>query len=170
MKTKMKRLLAALCGVVMLCNSGMGMAVHAQENENALIVSEYQELTEGNIGYGIYDIPDNSGARAAMLTNCSIALSVGPNGIQGSLHTGSTVTASKIGVENIRLEKYVNGKWVLVAYDAGGYTTNDNVYGIYVSMNSAEYGVDYRLTGTHYAYLNGVRHEINNGTNGVRYP
>lgn len=170
MKTKMKSLLAVLGGIIMLCNGGMGMVVHAQENENMLIVSEYQELTEDNIAYGIYDISDCGRERAVMLANCSIALSVGPYGIKGSVHTGSTIIASKIGVENIRLEKYVNGKWVLVAYDAGGYTTNNNAYGINVSMNSAEYGVDYRLTGTHYAYLNGVRHELNNGTNGVRYP
>lgn len=166
----MKRLLAVLCGIVMLYNSGMGMIVHAQENENVLISGEYRELTEDNIAYGICDIPDCGGARAAILNSCSIALSVGPNGIQGSIHTGSTVMASKIGVENIRLEKYVNGKWVLVASDAGGYTTNNNDYGYYVAMNSAEYGVNYRLGATHYAYLNGVRHELNNRTNGVKYP
>ena len=170
MKTKMKGLLAVLCGVVMLCNGGRGMVVHAQENENTLISGEYRELTEGNIAYGIYDIPDCGGARAATLTNCSIALSVGPDGIQGSLHTGSTVTASKIGIENVRLEKYVNGKWVLVASDAGGYKTNSNTHGYYVAMNSAETGVYYRLSGTHYAYLNGVRHALNNGTDGVKYP
>ena len=169
MKVKVKRLLAVLFGVVMACNSGMGMITHAQENVEKLIISEYRELTGENVGHGIYDIPSGREEKAATLTGCTIGISVNANGVQGSISTGSTVTASKIGVENIRVEKYVNGEWTLVGTHSGGYLTNDNGYGINVSTSSAQKGVLYRISCTHYAILNGVRHELFNVTNGVSY-
>lgn len=170
MKVINKRLLAVLCGVIMICNSGMGIVAHAQENMETLIWGPYQELTGDNIGHGIYDIPDNSGAKAAILTGCTIGISVNASGVKGSITTGSTVTASKIGVENVKIEKYVDGKWTLVGSHPGGYNTNTNDYGASVSTSSAEPNVYYRISCTHYAYLNGVRHELNNVTDGVKYP
>lgn len=169
MKGKKKRLLAVLCGMIIVCNSGMGIIANAQENVETLMIGPYQELTGDNIGHGIYDIPDNSGAKAATLTGCSIGISVGADGVKGSITTGSTVIASKIGVENIRIEKYVNGKWTLVGSHSGDYTTNRNSHAISVYTGSAQRGVQYRISCTHYAYLNGVRHELNNVTNGVSY-
>ncbi len=170
MKVKMKKLLVAICGIVILCNSGMRLVAHAEENVEALTISEYHELTGDNIGHGIYDIIGNDEERAATLTSCTIGISVSANGVSGSISTGSTITASKIGVENIKVEKYVNGKWTLVGTSTGGYTTNDDYYGINVSTSSAEENVLYRISCTHYAYLNGVRHELNNVTNGIKYP
>ncbi len=169
MNAKMKRLLAALCGIVILCNSGMGLVAHAQERIETLIIGAYRELTGDHVGHGIYDIPDIRSERAATLTDCTIGISIGADGVKGSISTGSTVTASKIGVENIRVEKYVNGKWTLVGTSSGGYTTNDNDYGINVSTNSAQKGVQYRISCTHYAILNGVRHELFNVTDGISY-
>lgn len=168
MKAKGKRLLAVLCGVVMMCSS-VGMVAQAEENVEELTVSEYQELTGDNIGHGIYDIPDNNGAKAAMLANCSIGISVSASGVEGSIKTGSTVTASKIGVKNIRIEKLVDGDWILVASHSGGYTTNDNAYGANVSTGYAQKGVQYRISCTHYAVLNGVLHELDNVTRGLSY-
>ena len=169
MKVKMKRLLAVLCGVIMICNSGMGIIAHAQENVETLIVGPYRELTGNNVGHGIYDIPDSRGEKAAILTGCTIGISVDSSGVQGSITTGSTVTASKIGVENIKVEKYVNGNWTLVGSHSGDYTTNSNSHGMNVYTSSAQKGVLYRISCTHYAYLNGVRHELNNVTDGVSY-
>lgn len=169
MKGKKKRLLAVLCGIIMVCNSGMGMVARAQENAETLIIGPYRELTGDNIGHGIYDIFDNKGEKAATLSDCSIGISVNANGVQGSITTGSTVTASKIGVENIKVEKYVNGNWTLVGSHSGDYTTNSNSHGMNVYTSSAQKGVLYRISCTHYAYLNGVRHELFNVTNGVSY-
>ena len=169
MKVKMKKLLAILCGVKMVYNSGIGMIVHAEENIEILTISGYQELTGDNIGHGIFDIPGNIGEKAATLTDCTLAISVNANGVIGSMTTGSTVTASKIGVENVKVEKYVDGKWTLVGSSTGGYTTNNNYYAATVTTSSAEKNVLYRVSCTHYAYLNGVRHELNNVTNGVKY-
>lgn len=172
MKVKVKGLLAVLCGIIMLCNSDMGMIAHAQENVETLIVSEYQELTGDNVEHGVYDLYDVPVSRsmdAATLRGCSIGISVDANGVKGSITTGSTVTASMIGVENIRIEKYVDGNWELVGTSSGGYTTNDNYYAINVSTNSAQKGVEYRISCTHYAYLDGVRHALYNVTNGVKY-
>lgn len=169
MKAKVKRLLAVLCGVVMLCNSGMGLVAHAEEIVKARLVSEYREPEGDNVAHGLYDIPDISGARAAMLTNCSIGISVNANGVTGSIKTGSTVTASEIGISNIRVEKYVNGSWVLVGTNPGGSVKNNNACAMEVYTTSAEKGVQYRISCTHYAILEGVRHEINNVTGGVSY-
>ena len=168
MKAKVKRLLATLCSVMVLCGS-MGTAAQAEENVEKLIIREYRELTGDNIGHGIYDIPDNSGAKAAMLTNCSIGISVSASGVEGSIKTGSTETASKIGVKNIRIEKLVDGEWTLVASHSGSYSTNTNAYGANVSTSSAQKGVQYRISCTHYAVLNGVTRELYNETNGVSY-
>lgn len=169
MNAGMKRLFAILCGIVMLCNSGMGMVAYAQEGIETLVVSNYKELEGENIGHGIYDIPDINGAKAATLTDCTIGISVNANGVKGSISTGSTEIASEIGITNIRVEKYVNGKWTLVGTHPGGSVKNDNAMGMNVSTSSAEKGVQYRISCTHYAILNGVRHELNNVTNGVSY-
>ena len=166
---KVKKLLIALCGIIIICSSNMGMITHAQENLEPLIVSEYRELTGDNVGHGIYDIPDFGGEKAATLSGCSIGISVDANGVKGSIHTGSTVTASEIGITNIRVEKYVNGNWTLVGTSSGGHTTNDDAFGMNVSTSSAQKGVQYRISCTHYAVLNCVRHELNNVTNGVSY-
>lgn len=169
MNLKMRRLLTVLCGVFVLCNSSMGIIAHAQERAETLIVGAYQELKGDNVGHGIYDIPDNRGTKAATLTDCTIGISVGADGVTGSITTGSTVMASKIGVENIRVEKYVNGKWTLVGSHSGEYTTNDNYHAMVVSTSSAQKGVQYRISCTHYAILNGVRHELFNITDGISY-
>lgn len=169
MKAKGNRLLAVLCGAIMLCNSGMGLMAHAEEIVEARVVSEYQEPEGDNVAHGLYDIPDISGARAATLANCSLSISVNANGVRSSIRTGSTVQASEIGISNIRIEKYVNGSWVLVGTNSGGSVKNDNVCAMDVYTTSAEKGVQYRISCTHYAILEGVRHEINNVTGGVSY-
>lgn len=170
MIVKLKRVFAVLCGVIMVCNCGIGTVAHAQESLETLIIGPYRELTGDNIGHGIYDIPGNRGEKAATLTDCTIGISVNASGVQGSITTGSTVTASKIGIENIKIEKYVDGSWKLVGTHSGGYTTNYDYYAFNVSTSSAQPNVYYRISCTHYAYLNGVRHELNNVTNGVKYP
>ncbi len=169
MNVKMKRVLVIICGIIMICTNGAKMTTCAKEYTDTVMVSAYQELRGDNIGHGIYDIPQMTGIKAATLTGCTIGISVDANGVKGSISTGSTVTASKIGVEDIVIEKYVDGKWTLVGTSNGGYTTNDNDYGINVSTRSAQKGVKYRISCTHYAILNGVRHELFNVTNGVSY-
>ena len=169
MRGKAKKLVAVLCGVVMLCNSGMGMVAHAEEAVEASLAAEYHEPEGENVGHGIYDIPDLSGARAATLANCSIGISVSANGVRGSIKTGATVQASEIGIKNITVEKYVNGAWTLVGNAPSGYRTNTNACAMDVWTDSAQKGVLYRITCTHYAILNGVRHELYNETEGVSY-
>lgn len=169
MKTNVKRLLAILCGVIVLCNSGMGLLAHAEEVLEARTVREYQELTGDNVSYGMYDISESKGARAAMLTNCSLSISVDANGVYGTVQTGSTVKASKIGVKDVKVEKYVGGKWTLIASNAGGYVTNDNAYVMEFYSKSAEKGVLYRASCVHYADLPDGRHELFNITGGVKY-
>lgn len=169
MRARGKKLFAVLCGAMVICNCAMGMIVHAEENTEELIISEYKELAGDNIEYGIYDLPDDMDAKAATLANCSIGISVSASGVEGSIKTGSTVTASKIGVKNIRIEKLVNGKWTLVGTHSGDYTTNDNAHGMNVYTSSAQKGVQYRISCTHYAVLNGVTHELYNVTDGLSY-
>lgn len=169
MNVKIRRWLAVLCGIVMVCNSGTGIITYAEENAEKLIIGPYYELTGDNVGHGIYDILGNGGEKAATLTDCTIGISVGADGVKGSITTGSTVTASEIGAINIRVEKYVNGKWTLVGSHSGDCTTNINWFGMNVSTSSAQKGVQYRISCTHYAILNGVRHELYNVTNGVSY-
>lgn len=169
MKARMKKLLAVLCGAAMLCNSGMGLTAHAEEIVRANIVSEYHEPEGKNVAHGIYDIPDISGAKAAMLTGCTIGVSVNANGVRGSIKTGSTVQASEIGIKDIKVEKYVDGTWTLVGSHPGGSIKNDNACVMDVSTSSAQKGVLYRISCTHYAILEGVRHELYNVTDGVSY-
>lgn len=169
MNVKMKRLTVIICGIIMICTNSAKMTTCAKEYTDTVMVSAYQELRGDNIGQGIYDIPQMTGIKAATLTGCTIGISVDANGVKGSINTGSTVMASKIGVEDIRVEKYVNGKWTLVGTNSGGYATNDDLYGINISTSSAQKGVQYRISCVHYANLNGVRHELFNVTNGVSY-
>lgn len=166
---KVRKVFAVLCSVIILCNSGMGLVAHAEEIVSAWKVSEYKEPAGDNVAHGIYDIPDMNNAKAAMLSGCSIGISVNENGVYGSIKTGSTVIASEIGIENIRVEKYVDGTWKLVGTHPGGYETNDDACVMYVKTNSAQEGVEYRIGCTHYAILEGKRHEIKNMTSGVSY-
>lgn len=169
MRARVKRLLAVLCGVVMMCSSGMGLIAHAEEIVEVTVVSEYEELTGDNVGHGIYDIPDIGGARAETLANCSISIGVNANGVTGTIKTGSTVQASTIGAENIKLEKKVNGKWVQIGDTMSGSVTNDDTCVLSVTTSSAEKGVEYRITCTHFAYLSGVKRTLYNETGGVKY-
>lgn len=169
MKRRTKKLLAVLCGVMVLCSNGMGLAARAEEAMRVWMVSEYHEPEGKNVAHGIYDIPDKDGIKAATLTGCTIGISVNANGVRGSIKTGSTVIASEIGIKNIRVEKYVDGSWTLVGSDPGGYITNDNACAMNVSTSSAQKGVLYRITCTHYAILEGVKHELYNETKGVSY-
>lgn len=169
MRAREKRLLAVLCGVVMLFSSGMGLVAHAEEIVEAAVVSEYEELTGDNVGHGIYDIPDISGARAEMLSGCSISIGVNANGVTGTITTGSTVQASEIGAENIKLEKKVNGKWEQIGDTMKNYTTNNNTCVISITTSSAVKGVEYRITCTHYAVLSSGKRTLYNETGGVKY-
>ena len=169
MKVRVKRLVAILCGIVMLFNSGIGLVSHAEEILKAWEVNEYQEPVGDNVEHGIYDIPDFSGAKAATLTGCSIGISVNAEGVRGSIKTGSTVQASEIGIREKKKKKYVDGKWVLVGSHPGGFRNNNDVYAMEVSTSSAEKGVEYRLSCYHYAYLEGEKHEVFNQTKGVSY-
>lgn len=169
MRARVKRLLAVLCGVVMLGSSSMGLIAHAEEIVEATVVSEYEELTGDNVGHGIYDIPDIGGARAETLANCSIGISVNANGVRGTITTGSTVQASTIGAENIKVEKKVNGKWEQIGDAMSGSVTNNNTCVITITTSSAAKGVEYRITCTHFAYLSGVKRTLYNETDGVKY-
>lgn len=169
MRAKAKRLVAVLWGVVMLCSSSMGLTAHAEEAVEAAVVSEYEELTGDNVGHGIYDIPDMSGARAETLTNCSVSIAVNADGVRGTITTGSTVEASTIGAENIKVEKKVNGKWTQLGDAMTASTTKNDTCVIAVSTSSAEKGVEYRITCTHFAYLSGVKRTLYNETGGVKY-
>lgn len=166
---KVKKWLAVLCGMVMLCSSEMGLVAYAQENEEVLTLGEYEVLSGDNIGYGIYDISGDKGVRAAMLNDCTLGISVNANGVRASVTTGSTVQASKIGVRDVVIEKYVNGKWEFAGSHPGGYVTNKDYYAANISTGSADKGVKYRISCTHYAVLNGVEHALSNVTNGVSY-
>ena len=169
MRTNMKRLLAVLCGVVMLCNSGMGLIAHAEEIVRIYLVDEYREPAGENVAHGRFDIPDMSGIRAATLANCSIGISVNANGVRGSITTGSTVPASEIGMKNVKVEKNEGSGWVQVGKTMSAHNTNDTDCVAEVTTSSAKKGVLYRITCTHYAVLGGVTHELYNETDGVSY-
>lgn len=169
MRRVVKRLVAVLCGVVMLCNSGMGLIAYAEEIVKVNLVDEYREPEGENVAHGLYDIPDVSGARAAMLANCSISISVSANGVRGSIKTGSTVQASEIGMKNIKVEKNEGNGWEPIGTPKSVHNTNNNACVVDVSTSSAQKGVQYRITCTHYAILEGVTHSLYNETDGVSY-
>lgn len=169
MRRAVKRLVAVLCGVVMLCNSGMGLIAHAEEIVRMYLVDEYREPEGENVAHGRCDIPDISGARAATLANCSIGISVSANGVRGSITTGATVQASEIGMKNIIVEKNSGNGWEPIGTPKSIYNTNDTDCVVEVTTSSAQKGVQYRITCTHYAILNGVTHSLYNETDGVSY-
>lgn len=169
MRTKVKKLAAVLCGIVMLCNSSMGLIAHAEEIVRINLVDEYREPAGENVAHGIYDIPDIGGAKAATLTGCTIGISVSANGVRGSITTGSTVQASEIGMKNVKVEKNEGNGWEQVGNTMSAHNTNNNTCVVEVTTSSAKKGVQYRITCTHYAILEGVRHELYNETGGVSY-
>lgn len=164
MKQKIKKVLVVLYGVALL-SGNIQMIAHAQELM-PVTVSEYVELTGDNVEYGIYNQEGNPNVRAGTLEFCKIGKSVSTNGVVATITTSATATASKIGVRDVVFEKYIgNGEWEKVASHPGSYVTNSKDYGATFKTSSAQEGVTYRVSCTHYAVIDGVEYTLYNSTN-----
>ncbi len=169
MKKGLKKVLIVLCSMVLFSSNNMGMIAHAEGKEDELTIEEYRELTGENITAGIYNTEGNSGAKAAMLDDCSIYVTVSESGVVASIITGATEVAKEIGIRDIKVQKKINGIWVTLVEHSGLHDYNDTDFGATVTTGYAEKGAYYRVSCTHYAILSDGLHEIFNETDGICY-
>ena len=119
----------------------------------------------------IYGNPnENSMSRdASYLINCNISAAYMSYGLYIQTETGTTVTASELGVKNIKVQQKNGIFWTTIATSDGGSITNDDWYmGISKCTNAID-GEIYRIKCTHFAYIGGNYYHYDNTSDPFTY-
>lgn len=169
---KMKKLLC----VALACMVGLlqPMQVKAAEEETLTFRvngdSTLNLADEGVYG-GLYDVEENPYQREPMLIKCTIRMSYGtnPDCLYMEFVTGSNVTASEIGIKDVKVQQKVGIFWNTIAFANGVSVTDDDVIVANCTCSSVVKGETYRVSCTHYGYLNGVYHSVVNTTDGYKF-
>lgn len=101
------------------------------------------------------EIGESGPSTRTMLMNCYIIYSCSADGISATLHTGTTQTASVLGVKDVKVEKLCWYGWDTVASAEGLESSNSPVMECSFTYSSAEYGKTYRISCTHYGNVDG---------------
>ena len=169
---KMKKLLC----VVLACMVGLlqPMQVKAAEADTlTFIVTETPtlDLADEGVYGGLYDVEGNPYQRDPELIKCTIRMSYGtnPDCLYMEFITASNVTASEIGIKDVKVQQKVGIFWNTIASGSGAYVTDDDIIVASSTCSSVVKGETYRVSCTHYGYLNGVYHSVVNTTDGYKF-
>lgn len=174
MKVK-RRVLGLVLAVAITC--GMNpVSASAAESETVTEMEIVQtegfslEVDGKTVFGGVYDINVNPNVRTVMLSNCSIGMTY----VAGSyLHieflTGASHDATEIGVKDIKVQKKVGIFWSTIATAPDGYATDTTIFAAQCNCYSAVLGETYRVSCTHYAYINGDYYSLDNVTDGHKF-
>lgn len=95
--------------------------------------------------------------RATTFSDTEVIVACNSNGMDISIHTSMTKTASVVGVKDITIDRKINGQWVTVATSTGGEVYNTIGCRIDLTYSGAIYNESYRITCVHYADVDGYR-------------
>ena len=96
--------------------------------------------------------------RATTFDDASVNFSFSSEGLHIAIDTGTTMTASVIGVKDIKVQhKGLFGIWTTVATSDGAEAYNTSFVSIALTYTGAEVGENYRVVCTHYADVDGYR-------------
>ena len=106
---------------------------------------------------------------ASYLVSCNISAAFMDYGLHIQLETGTTKTASKLGVKDIKVQQKNGIFWTTIATSDGGSITNDDWYmGISKCTNAVD-GEIYRIKCTHFAYIGGNYYHYDNTSDPFTY-
>lgn len=174
MKAK-KRILGLVLAVAMAC--GMNPA-SASAAESETVTEMKMVQTEGfslevdgeTVFGGLYDVEGNSYVRTVMLSNCAIRMGyVDSSYLHIEFLTGASHDATEIGVKDIKVQEKVGIFWKTIATAPDGYATNTTGFVAQCNCYSAVLGETYRVSCTHYAYINGDYYSLDNVTDGHKF-
>lgn len=170
-----QRILGALV-IMSLCMGASSLDVSAAENVDTEDMAEiYLYQTEDDekvevLEAQLIDVEEGSEiVPYTMMTQCTIAVSKGSDGMKIDISTCSVGTSSVIGVKNIKVQKKNwLGLWTTVATCSGAEVYNSSSFGMTTTYTGAEEGATYRILCTHYANVDGYT-EGDNDSGSFKY-
>lgn len=172
MNKKLKKQFMSLLMTLIIC-TGMVSLKASAANFPAI---EYMQVESSDGEVVNFDVikkenPCNQNIRrdASYLNNCSISVAYADYGLHIQLETGTTKTASKLGVKDIKVQQKNGIFWTTIATSDGGSITNDDWYmGISKCTNAVD-GEIYRIKCTHFAYIGGNYYHYDNTSDPFTY-
>lgn len=168
----MKKRIKVLVLTIMLAMSSMSMSAYAAETNNFQLSQVSQENanmeTLSNLQYGLNNFSGNPYARTDTIHTAELSIGIVPDGIYVVVDTATNVIASEIGIENLIIEEKTLLGWKEVA-SCTAYVKNSDTYLADATYYGAKVGKEYRLRGTHYAIMNGVKHTVENETSPILF-
>lgn len=111
----------------------------------------------------------NEQVRSTTFSTASVDFSFRTEGLHITIDTGTTMTASVIGVKDIKIQKKgLFGIWSTVATSTGGEAYNTSYISVSLTYTGAEVGENYRVKCTHYADVDEYR-ELDHETESVTF-
>lgn len=91
-----------------------------------------------------------------MLSSCMISVGEESDGMHIGISTGTSGTASVLGVKDIKIwKKNSKGNWDLVAISSGGEATNRAIVSVNIVYANAVKYATYKITCVHYGNVDG---------------
>lgn len=170
---KKKRILSLLLAAVL--SFGI-LPLNVSASESALSVPEEMQTYITNERLENPDVIMNRNPQsgslqrdASYLVSCNISAAFMDYGLHIQLETGTTKTASELGVKNIKVQQKNGIFWTTIATSDGGSITNDDWYmGISKCTNAID-GEIYRIKCTHFAYIGGNYYHYDNTSDPFTY-
>lgn len=134
-----------------------------------VLAAEQTDVVELEATITTYDLSSFEGieSRSTTFTNTAIDIRFESDGMHIVIHTGTSMTASVIGVKDIEIQKKgIFGIWSTVATSTGGEAYNISNCAASLTYTGAVEGETYRVTCTHYADVDGYR-ELYHETEGL---
>ena len=156
MKRAGQRILSVLTMVALLLGASgftsmaaeMDIPEKLSEGSGEVEVLEATVVVEDELSSGI--------SPYTMLSSCMISVGEESDGMHIGISTGTSGTASVLGVKDIKIwKKNSKGNWDLVAYSDGGEAKNHSVMSVnLVYANAVKYAT-YKITCVHYGNVDG---------------
>lgn len=110
-----------------------------------------------------------SGRDASYLINCNISAAYRTYGLYVQLETGTTKTATEIGVKDVKVQEKSGIFWNTIMSPTGNSVKNDDTFVGGFDCKSAVSGKTYRIKCTHYAYIGGNYYHYDHTSDSFTY-
>lgn len=146
----LKKITCTLLTVILL-NASLVMPVFAAEESKVEVleatVTEYELSSLGEIA-----------TRSTTFVNNAINVFFESDGMHITIYTGTSITASVLGVKDIEVQKKgLFGIWKTVAFATGGEAYNVGLMSVSMVYSGAIEGENYRICCTHYGNVDEYR-------------
>lgn len=106
---------------------------------------------------------------SSYLVSCNITAAYMSYGLYIQTETGTTVTASELGVKDIKVQQKNGIFWTTIATSGGGSITNDDWFLGSCECKNAVSGEIYRIKCTHFAYIGGNYYHYDHTSDSFTY-